>query len=98
MTREERTRLLEASVPADASDDRSRRYAVRRHEGRLELFEAQCGGERDGEAEFHGYPWYHADYHPNPRPVPYEVLVAFRARGDITEHEFQQALRVRLFR
>ena len=98
MTREERATLLEISVPVDPADRRSRRYAVRRHEGRLELFEAQYGEERDGEAVFHGYPWYHADYRPNPRPVPYDVLVAFRGRGDITESEFKQALRNRLFR
>ena len=98
MTREERTALLAGSVPADPADPASRRYAVRHYEGRIELFEAQCGGVRDGEPEFHGYPWYHAEYRPNPRPVPYSVLVALRDRGDLTEQEFQKALRDRLFR
>jgi hypothetical protein len=97
MTRQERDALLEASVPVDPDDPESRRFAVRRVDGRIELYEAQCGGVRDGEEEFHGYPWYHPEYRPNPRPVPYSVLDRLCALGHITQEEFRKALRGKLF-
>ena len=97
MTLGDRQRLFEASVQSDPVNPGSKRYAVRRHEGRLELFEGQCGGVVDGELHFHGYPAHHPKFHPNPRPVPYLVLEEFRDRGLITEDELRRALRGKLF-
>ena len=78
-------------------DPHSKRYAVRRHAGKFELFEGQCGGEVAGEILFHGYPAHHPKFHPNPRPVPFSVLEKFRDRGLITEDELRRALRGKLF-
>lgn len=93
----ERQRLLDASVAEDPGDPRSRRYAIRRTEGRIELFVAQCSQGPGDEVTYHGYPWYHPDYQPNPRPVPHSVLLQLRERGDITEEEYGKALHDKLF-
>ena len=71
----------------------SRRLAVRRYEGRLEIYEGQCGGVIAGETQFHGYPWRHPDYRPNPRQIPLRIVKEWRARGEITKAEYRRILR-----
>lgn len=77
--------LLQASVPEDASDPRTRRYAVRRSQVGLELFAAQVHSPAGQEPlEFHGYPVPTA---------PAGVLRAFPDRGDLMRSEYRQLVR-----
>ena len=55
MTVTERDDLLAASIPL-TNEPQSRRFAVRRTNQRLELFDVKCHGTVDGEPEFHGHP------------------------------------------
>lgn len=71
---------------------------MRRVAGKIELFEGQASRAVEGEVEFHGYPWYHADYWPNPRPIPVNVLGKLRDLGYLTDQEYKQALKNKLFR
>lgn len=81
MTIEERDALLQASLPEDGANPRSRRYAFRRTEGGLEFFEARWTRDADGEPEFHGYPTRH---------VPVRVLRALVHAGAITRSEYER--------
>jgi hypothetical protein len=56
MTVEERNAILAASVAVDASDPRSRRFAVRRTPTELEIFDIKYGRDVEGIPEFHGHP------------------------------------------
>jgi hypothetical protein len=72
--------LLQASVPEDPDDPRSRRYAARRSESGLELFAAQAHSPTGPEPiEFHGYPVPSA---------PTKVLRVLRDRGDLAGPEY----------
>jgi len=94
----DRDGLLAMSVPATPDDPCSQRYAVRRIDGRIELYLAQ--GSRPGpgaEPVFHGYPWRHPEFRPNPHPVPISVLRQLKGGGQLNEHEYTLALKDKLF-
>jgi hypothetical protein len=85
MTVNERRELLAASLPIDPDDPHSRRFAVRRSEVGLELYDAKCHGEAsNGEPEFHGHP---ATF------VPVKILRQFREAGSITSAEYRRLVR-----
>lgn len=81
MTVAERDELLECSVPLDAEDAGSRRFALRRTTRRLEFYDVKHTGIVESEHEFHGHPatW-----------VPTQVLRIFRDRGDLTAAEYRK--------
>lgn len=81
MTVAERDELLERSVPLDAEDAGSRRFALRRTTRRLEFYDVKHTGMVESEHEFHG--------HPATR-VPTQVLRIFRDRGDLTDAEYRK--------
>jgi hypothetical protein len=83
LTVDERSRLLEESVPEDPANPASRRYAMRRSAD-LEWFVAVLTEYRDGEPVFHGYPERH---------VPAKVLRVFRNSETITEVEYRRMTR-----
>lgn len=77
--------LLEASIPEDPGDPRSRRYAARRSDLGVELFAAQAHSPAGQEPiEFHGYPVPTA---------PAKVLRGLRDRGDIVPAEYRRLVR-----
>lgn len=77
--------LLDSAIAEDAADPRSRRYAVRRAEGGVELFAAQAHSPAGREpVEFHGYPVVTA---------PARVLRALRDRGDLLQAEYRRFVR-----
>ena len=78
MTVEERNQLFEDSVPVDPNDAGSRRFAIRRTAAGLEIYDIKCGGELNGDPEFHGHPASRIDR---------SVLETFRDRGAITQVE-----------
>jgi hypothetical protein len=85
MTVPERRALLEASVPMDPNDARSRRFALRRVEHGVELFDVKwTEDDADGEAVFHG--------HPASR-VPRSVLKHWRDAGTLTAAEYRRLSR-----
>lgn len=61
MTVEERDQLFAASVPVDGTDPRSRRFAIRRTNSGLEVFDIKWGRDVDGDPEFHGHPAWRID-------------------------------------
>ena len=79
MTVEERNALLATSVPVDASDPRSRRFAVRRTSAALEIFDIKYGRDIDGVPEFHGHPASRIDR---------GALKRLRETGQITASEY----------
>jgi len=82
MTREERQTLLEASVPVDANDPRSRRFAVRRGPtGLLEIFDIKFTRDVDDDHEFHGHPASRIDR---------RVLKHLREAGLVTDAEYNR--------
>lgn len=81
MTVEERSTLLAASVPVDASDPRSRRFAVRRTSTDLEVFDIKYGRDVDGVPEFHGHPASRIDR---------GALKLLRDAGQITPAEYNR--------
>jgi hypothetical protein len=92
----ERSRLLLCSVPEVADDPRSRRYALRRAtDGRAEVFVADFTCDEGTEFVFHGYPWHHPEFRPNPRMIPVRVLRAWLDRGDISRAEYGVLIRSR---
>ncbi|HEX4416740.1 MAG TPA: hypothetical protein VH165_02525 [Kofleriaceae bacterium] len=84
MTVEERNALLAASVPVDAADPRSRRFAVRRTPAALELFDIKYGRDVDGVPEFHGHPASRIDR---------GALKQLRATGQIDLAEYNRLRR-----
>jgi hypothetical protein len=84
MTVEERDRLLRESVPERPRDPQSPRFALRRTDRAPEWFEARCTGEEAGDCVFHGYPTSR---------VPARVLRHFRNNNEITNVEYQRAVR-----
>jgi len=84
MTVAERLALLEASIPVDPANPRSRRFAWRRAEGRLELFDVKWTREVEGEQEFHGHP---------ANRVPPSVLRTLHERGEISKSEYDRLRR-----
>jgi hypothetical protein len=84
MTVAERTALLEASIAVVLGDPRSRRFALRRSERGLEIFDIKHTGEVDGEPEFHGHPASRVDR---------AVLKVWRDRGEITLAEYNRLRR-----
>jgi hypothetical protein len=83
MTVEERSALLAASVPVDATDPRSRRFAVRRTAA-LEIFDIKYGRDVDGVPEFHGHPASRIDR---------IALKRLRDTGRITSAEYRRLCR-----
>lgn len=81
MTVEERNALLAASVPVDAADPRSRRFAVRRTATELEVFDLKYGRDVDGIPEFHGHPASRIDR---------RTLRLLRDSGQITPIEYNR--------
>jgi hypothetical protein len=79
MTVEERNVVFAASVPVDASDPRSRRFAVRRTSTELEIFDLKYGRDVDGAPEFHGHPASRIDR---------AALKRLRDTGQITSAEY----------
>jgi hypothetical protein len=85
MTVAERRALLEASVPYDPLDAPSRRFAIRRVEAGLELFDVKwTEDDAGGEPVFHG--------HPASR-VPRPVLKQWRDNGTLTPAEYRRLSR-----
>ncbi len=84
MTIDERSRLLDESIPEDANDVQSTRYALRRVATGMEWFAARFTQMDADEAVFHGYP---ADF------VPAKVLRRFRDDGRISETEYRRLIR-----
>lgn len=81
MTVAERDALLQASIPVDPRDPRSRRFAVRRTAAGIELFDVKYTEDRGGVPVFHG--------HPASR-VPIEVLREMKSLGSITDAEYSR--------
>ena len=84
MTVEQRNAVLAASVPVEASDPRSRRFAVRRTSTELEIFDIKYGRDVDGVPEFHGHPASRIDR---------GALKLFRDAGQITPTEYNRLRR-----
>lgn len=84
MTVEDRNVLLATSVPVDASDPRSRRFAVRRTSTGLEIFDIKYGRDVDGIPEFHGHPASRIDR---------RALKLLRDTGQITSAEYNRLRR-----
>jgi hypothetical protein len=85
MTVQERRGLLEQSLALDEGDPRSRRFAVRRTEQGLELFDVKwTQDDADGVPVFHG--------HPASR-VPRAILKQWRDAGLITQPEYRRLSR-----
>jgi len=84
MTPQERIELLDSSIPCDPEVPGSRRYAMRRTDAGLQLFEAKFTQEVDGVLEFHG--------HPTNR-VPAKVLRQFRDRNLISSAEYRRLVK-----
>lgn len=81
MTVEARNVLLATSVAVDASDPRSRRFAVRRTSTELEIFDIKYGRDVDGVPEFHGHPASRIDR---------GALKLLRDTGQITPTEYNR--------
>ena len=75
----ERHALFNASLPVDAADPRSRRFALRRTDRGLEIYDLKFTGDVDGDPEFHG--------HPATR-VNRDILKAWRNVGAISQAEY----------
>lgn len=84
MTVEERASLLEGSVSVDPGDPRARRFAVRRTERGIEIFDIKWTRDVDGEPEFHGHPASRVDR---------LALRIFTERGALTESEGRRLAR-----
>jgi hypothetical protein len=80
----ERQDLLDRSVPADPAAPIGRRFAMRRGDQGLELYEAKLTRIASGVPEYHG--------HPTTR-VPGKVLRVFRDHGELTEAEYRRLVR-----
>jgi len=85
MTVAERRDLLATSVPANEEDPRSRRFALRRTEHGLELFDVKWTEDSPG-----GDPVFHG--HPASR-VPRTVLKRWRDDGVVTAAEYRRLSR-----
>jgi hypothetical protein len=84
MTLHERRALLDASVPVDAADPHSRRFAIRRTEHGLEVFDVKWTEDVGDEPVFHGHPASRA---------PRVVLKLWRDSGAITPAEYRRLSR-----
>jgi len=84
ITVEEREDLLAQAVPVSEKDPCARRYAMRRGEHGIELFDAKLTQLDDGEPEFHGHP---ATF------VPANVLRRFREEGRIEGSEYRRLVK-----
>jgi len=84
ITPAERDELLRNAIATDEANPRSRRYAVRRSSAGLEVYDAKCHGDYEGEPEFHAHP---AGY------VPASVLRALRDSGVLTLPEYKKLVR-----
>ena len=84
LTVEERNQLFEASVPIDANNPQSRRFAIRRTAAGLEIYDIKYGRDVDGDPEFHGHPASRIDR---------RVLKALKDSGVITEAEYRRLAR-----
>ncbi len=84
MTVEERVALLEASVAIEEGNPRSRRFALRRSERGLEVFDIKHTRDVAGEPEFHGHPASRVDA---------TVLKRWRNGGLITDAEYNRLRR-----
>jgi hypothetical protein len=85
MTVQERRALFDASVPLNADDPHSRRFAVRRTEHGLELYDVKwTEDDATGEPVFHG--------HPASR-VPRLVLKKWRDEGVVSAAEYRRLSR-----
>jgi hypothetical protein len=84
MTVTERNALLEASVPVEEGNPRSRRFALRRTAAGLEFFDIKYSRDVDGDQEFHGHPASRIDR---------GVLRVFRTRGLIDQAEYNRLRR-----
>lgn len=84
MTIDERNELLEASLPIDQDDGRSRRYALRRSVSGVKFFDIKHTGTIEGDEEFHGHPasW-----------VPARVLRHFRDSEALSQSEYETFVR-----
>lgn len=80
MTVEERDELLSSSVPLDANDPTSRRYALRMGLAGPEWFEGRFTQYVREDLVFHGFPTEH---------VPARVLRQFRDRGVISNAQYR---------
>jgi len=81
MTVAERNALFEGSVSVAPEDPRARRFAMRRTDAGLEIFDIKYAGDVDGDPEFHGHPASRIDR---------RVLKALRDGGLITPAEFNR--------
>ena len=98
MSTAERSALLQSSVPLSPEDPYSPRYAIRRHQGKLEIYQAFADPHSDPQdPQFHGFPWRHPDFWPRPKPIPTSVLRELRDRGELTNAEYLKALKDELF-
>lgn len=84
MTVAERNELFASSIPVDASDPASRRYAVRRTSSGLECYEAKHTGLFGDVHEFHGHPTIR---------VPNAVLRILRDSAVISAAEYGALVR-----
>jgi hypothetical protein len=78
----EREELLNASIPVNAADPRSRRFAIRRTaSGEVQLFDVKFTRDVEGVPEFHGHPASRVDR---------GVLKQMRDNGDLKPPEYNR--------
>jgi hypothetical protein len=86
MTVHERRDLLQASIPLDPGEPRSRRFAMRRRpDGVVDVFDVKwTQDDPDGEPVFHGHP---------ASKVPRNILKQWRDLGALTPAEYKRLSR-----
>jgi hypothetical protein len=81
ITTDERNALFLASIPVDAANPRSRRFAVRRTSAGIEIFDIKFTRDVDDDQEIHGHPASRVDR---------RVLKAFMDQERITSAEYNR--------